>query len=88
MARPKLTNESWHKLSNILRQINIYNKPNDAPLKRCYTAYDWAVHGVTYRPVLAIGLSPIAVLVYHQYRYWCKTGKWQKLMAIVTVDYV
>jgi hypothetical protein len=42
---------------------------------------------VTYRPVLAIGLSPIAVLVYHQYRYWCKTGKWQKLMAIVTVDY-
>lgn len=40
MARTKLTNESWHKLSNILRQINIYNKPNDAPLKRCYIAYD------------------------------------------------
>lgn len=28
MARPKLTNEYWHKLSNILRQINIYTKPN------------------------------------------------------------
>jgi len=36
---------------------------------------------VTYRPVLAIGLAS------SPNRYWRKTGKWQKLMAIVTVDY-
>ncbi|ERL56216.1 hypothetical protein M917_0894 [Psychrobacter aquaticus CMS 56] len=28
-------------------------------MKRCYIAYEWAVHGVTYRPVLAIGLASI-----------------------------
>ena len=28
MARTKLNDEHWHKLFIILRQINIYNKPN------------------------------------------------------------
>ena len=28
MARTMLTDEQWQKLSDILRQINIYNKPN------------------------------------------------------------
>ncbi|PKG36671.1 transposase, partial [Psychrobacter sp. Sarcosine-3u-12] len=28
MTRTKLNDEHWHKLFIILRQINVYNKPN------------------------------------------------------------
>ncbi len=79
MARTKLNDEHWHKLFIILRQINVYNKPN---LRR-------TVEGMLYR--IRVGCPWRDLPSYfghwssicHQYRYWRKTGKWQKLISIV-----
>ena len=83
MARTKLNDEHWHKLFIILRQINVYNKPN---LRR-------TVEGMLYRIRVGCPWRDLPSYfghwssIYHQYRYWRKTGKWQKLMKIVTANY-
>ncbi|MGP5361670.1 transposase, partial [Psychrobacter celer] len=82
-ARTKLNDEHWHKLFIILRQINVYNKPN---LRR-------TVEGMLYRIRVGCPWRDLPSYfghwssIYHQYRYWRKTGKWQKLMKIVTANY-
>lgn len=79
MARTKLNDEHWHKLFIILRQINVYNKPN---LRR-------TVEGMLYRIRVGCPWRDLPSYfvhwsrIYHQYRYWRKTGKWQKLISIV-----
>ena len=83
MTRTKLNDEHWHKLFIILRQINVYNKPN---LRR-------TVEGMLYRIRVGCPWRDLPSYfghwsrIYHQYRYWRKTGKWQKLMKIVTANY-
>lgn len=83
MARTMLTDEQWQKLASILRQIRIYNKPNlrltiEGMLYRIRVGCPWrdlpSCFGTWYS-------------VYHQYRYWCIIGKWQKLMSILISDY-
>ena len=80
MTRTKLNDELWHKLFIILRQINVYNKPN---LRR-------TVEGMLYRIRVGCPWRDLPSYfghwsrIYHQYRYWRKTGKWQKLMKIIT----
>ena len=83
MARTMLNDEQWQKLSGILRQINIYNKPN---LRRTVEAMLYRIRvGCPWRdlPHSFGNWSSI----YHQYRYWRKTGKWQQLMSMMTADY-
>src|SRR5690606_28308430 len=83
MTRTKLNDELWHKLFIILRQINVYNKPN---LRR-------TVEGMLYRIRVGCPWRDLPSYfghwsrIYHQYRYWRKTGKWQKLMKIITANY-
>ena len=83
MTRIKLNDEHWHKLFIILRQINVYNKPN---LRR-------TVEGMLYRIRVGCPWRDLPSYfghwssVYHQYRYWRKTGKRQKLMKIITTNY-
>ena len=83
MARTMLTDEQWQKLSDILRQINIYNKPN---LRRTVEAMLYRIRvGCPWRD-LPTYFGKWST-VYHQYRYWRKTGKWQQLMSMMTADY-
>ncbi|WP_019672538.1 IS5 family transposase [Psychrobacter lutiphocae] len=83
MTRTMLKDEQWHKLRTILRQINVYDKPNlrvtvEAMLYRIRVGCPWRdipeYFGKWY-------------VIYQQYRYWRITGKWQKLMSIITQDY-
>lgn len=84
MTRTMLKDEQWwRKLHTILRQINIYDKPNlrltiEAVLYRIRVGCPWRdipdYFGKWY-------------VIYQQYRYWRITGKWQKLMSIITQDY-
>ena len=80
MTRTKLNDELWHKLFIIFRQVNVYNKPN---LRR-------TVEGMLYRIRVGCPWRDLPSYfghwssIYHQYRYWRKTDKWQKLMKIIT----
>ena len=82
MARTMLTDEQWQKLSDILRQINIYNKPN---LRRTVEAMLYRIRiGCPWRDLpTCFGKWST---VYHQYRYWRKTVN-EQLMSIMTADY-
>ena len=78
MARTKLNDEHWHKLFIILRQINIYNKPN---LRR-------TVEGMLYR--IRVGcpwrdLPSFLVIcsgIFIQTGFWVKTGNWKRPLKI------
>ncbi len=82
MARTMLTDEHWDKLRPILKEINIYDKKN---LRN-------TVEGILYR--LRVG-CPWRDLpqefgewstIYHNFRYWCITDKWQKLFDKIKQD--
>ena len=83
MTRTMLKDNQWYKLRTILRQINVYDKPNlrlaiEAMLYRIRVGCPWRdipdYFGKWY-------------VIYQQYRYWRITGKWQKLMSIITQNY-
>uniref|UniRef100_UPI0019192CF2 IS5 family transposase n=1 Tax=Psychrobacter sp. 1044 TaxID=2772562 RepID=UPI0019192CF2 len=83
MTRTMLKDNQWYKLRTILCQINVYDKPNlrlaiEAMLYRIRVGCPWRdipdYFGKWY-------------VIYQQYRYWRITGKWQKLMSIITQNY-
>ena len=83
LARAKLNDEHWHKLFIILRQINVYNKPNlRRTVEGMLLPHTVGYHG---RVTLLLGHCPSIYVI--QYRYWRKTGKWQKPLKIVTANY-